>query len=58
MWNEQDTETRAREKVSTKGKKTLSMEEKPPTMPGVVFLKCLKVTGSGSDSQGKFEYAI
>ncbi len=27
------------------------MEGKSPTMPSAVFLKCLKVTGSGSDSQ-------
>ena len=33
------------------------MEEKSPTMPSVVFLKYLKITGVGSDSQGKFEYA-
>ncbi len=33
-----------RKKVSTKGKKTLGIEEKSPTMPGVVFLKCLKET--------------
>ena len=33
------------------------MEEKTPTMPSVVFLKYLKITGEGSDSQGKFEYA-
>ena len=33
------------------------MEEKTPTMPSVVFLKYLKITGMGSDSQGKFEYA-
>ncbi len=46
-----------RRKISVKGKKTLSMEEKSPTMPLVVFLKYLKITASGSDSQGKFEYA-
>jgi len=33
------------------------MEEKSPTMPSVVFLKYVKVTGIGSDSQGEFEYA-
>ena len=33
------------------------MEEKTPTMPSVVFLKYLKVTGEGVDSQGKFAYA-
>ncbi len=26
-------------------------------MPGVVFLKYLKITATGTDSQGKFEYA-
>ena len=26
-------------------------------MPSVVFLKHLKITGEGVDSQGKFEYA-
>ena len=34
------------------------MEEKSPTMPSVVFLKYLKITGEGSDSQGKFDYAV
>ena len=33
------------------------MEEKSPTMPSVVFLKYLKITGVGSDSQGKIEYS-
>jgi len=33
------------------------MEEKSPTMPSVVLLKHVKVTGSSSDNQGKFEYA-
>ncbi len=33
------------------------MEEKSPAMPLVVFLEYLKITASGSDSQGKFEYA-
>ena len=33
------------------------MEEKTPTMPSVVFLKYLKITGEGVDSQGKFAYA-
>ena len=33
------------------------MEEKTPTMPCVVFLKYLKITGKGEDSQGKFEYS-
>ena len=33
------------------------MEEKTPTMPSVVFLKYLKITGEGVDSQGKFYYA-
>ena len=32
------------------------MEEKTPTMPSVVFLKYLKITGEGVDSQGKFAY--
>ena len=48
---------RRRRKVIAKGRKTLSMEEKTPTMPSVVFLKYLKITGVGSDSQGKIEYA-
>ena len=48
---------RQRRKVLAKEQKTLSMEEKSPTMPSVVFLKYLKITGAGSDSQGKFEYA-
>ena len=48
---------RQRRKVSVKSRKRLSMEEKTPTMPSVVFLKYLKITGEGSDSQGKFEYA-
>ena len=34
------------------------MEEKSPTMLSVVFLKCLKITGSGTDRQGKFAYAV
>ena len=34
------------------------MEEKTPTMPSVEFLKYLKITGYGFDSQGKFEYAV
>ena len=33
------------------------MEEKTPTMPCVMFLKYLKITGTGEDSQGKFEYS-
>ncbi|MBQ3218038.1 MAG: ISL3 family transposase [Akkermansia sp.] len=33
------------------------MEEKTPTMPSFVFLKYLKITGEGLDSQGKFAYA-
>ena len=32
--------------------------EKTPTMPGVMYLKYLKVTGYGDDSQGKVEYAV
>lgn len=46
-----------RRKVLVKSRKTLSMEEKTPTMPSVVFLKYLKITGVGSDSQGKIEYS-
>ena len=34
------------------------MEEKSPTMLGVVFLKYLKITGVGTDSQGKFADAV
>ena len=34
------------------------MEEKTPTMPGVIYLKYLKITGYCFDSQGKFEYAV
>ena len=34
------------------------MEEKSPTMLSVVFLKYLKITGVGTDSQGKFAYAV
>ena len=34
-----------RRKVLVKSRKTLSMEEKSPTMPSVVFLKYLKITG-------------
>ncbi len=34
------------------------MEEKSPTMPCVVFLKYLKITATGADSQGKFDYAV
>ena len=34
------------------------MEEKSPTMPSVVFLKYLKITATGTDSQGKFDYAV
>ena len=48
---------RSRRKVLVKDRKTLSMEEKTPTMPSVVFLKYLKITGEGVDSQGKFAYA-
>ena len=33
------------------------MEEKTPTMPCVVFLKYLKITGTGEDRQGKYEYS-
>lgn len=33
------------------------MEEKTPTMPHLVFLKHLKITGEISDGQGQFEYA-
>ena len=33
------------------------MEEKSPTMLGVVFLKYVKITRKGEDSQGKFEYS-
>ncbi len=33
------------------------MEEKTPTMPSVVYLKYLKITGEGVDRQGKFAYA-
>ena len=35
----------------------MSMEEKSPTMPSVMYLKHLKITGEGVDSQGKFDYA-
>ena len=48
---------RQRRKVLVKGRKTLSMEEKTPTMPSVMYLKYLKITGEGVDSQGKFYYA-
>ena len=48
---------RIRRKVLVKGRKRLSMEEKTPTMPSVVFLKYLKITGESVDSQGKFAYA-
>lgn len=48
---------RQRRKVLVKSKKRLSMEEKTPTMPSVVFLKYLKITGESVDSQGKFAYA-
>ena len=34
------------------------MEEKSPTMPSVVFLKYLKITGSSTDCQGRFDYAV
>ena len=34
------------------------MEEKTPTMPGVIYLKYLKITGYCFDSQGEFEYAV
>ena len=33
------------------------MEVKSPTMPCVVFLKYLKITGTGEDSQSKFKYS-
>ena len=49
---------RRRRNLLVKGRKTLSMEEKSPTMPGVVFLKYLKITATGTDSQGKFDYAV
>jgi hypothetical protein len=48
---------RRRRKILAKSIKTLSMEEKTPTMPSVVFLKYLKITGEGVDSQGKFAYS-
>ena len=44
-----------RRKVIEKITKRLSMEEKSPTMLGVVFLKYVKITRKGEDSQGKFE---
>ncbi|MDO4751020.1 MAG: ISL3 family transposase [Akkermansia sp.] len=53
----QGRKKRRRRNLLVKSKKTLSMEEKSPTMPSVVFLKYLKITGWGFDSQGKFEYA-
>ena len=34
------------------------MEEITPTMPCVMYLKYLKITGYSFDSQGKFEYAV
>ncbi len=37
--------------------KTWGMEEISPAMPGVMFLKYLRITGEVSDHQGKFEYA-
>ena len=49
---------RSRRKVLVKDRKTLSMEEITPTMPCVMYLKYLKITGYGFDSQGKFEYAV
>ena len=27
-------------------------------MPSVMYLKCLKITATGADSQGKFDYAV
>ena len=36
----------------------MSMEEITPTMPSVMYLKYLKITGYSFDSQGKFEYAV
>ena len=48
--------SRAR-KVLVKSGKRLSMDEKTPTMPSVVFLKYLKITGVGSDRQRKLEQA-
>ena len=38
-------------KISAKGRKTLSMEEKTPTMPSVMYLKYLKITRKLSGSQ-------
>jgi len=32
------------------------MEGLSPTMPGVTFLKLLKIKGFRSDNHGKFEY--
>lgn len=49
---------RRRRNLLVKGKKTLSMEEKSPTMPSVMYLKYLKITATGADSQGKFDYAV
>ena len=50
-------EEKKSEKSNNKTHKRLSMEEKTPTMPCFVFLKNLKITGTGEDSQGKFEYS-
>ncbi len=54
----QGRKKRRRRKVLVKSRKRLSMEEKSPTMPSVVFLKYLKITATGTDSQGKFDYAV
>ena len=54
----QGRKKRRRRILLVKSRKRLSMEEKSPTMPSVVFLKYLKITGEGTDSQGKFDYAV
>jgi len=41
-----------RRKLIRKSRKTLSMEEKTPTMPGVVFLKYLKITATAKGRNG------
>ena len=45
---------RQRRKVLVKSRKTLSMEEKSPTMPSVMYLKYLKITGEGVDGGASF----
>ena len=45
---------RKRRNLLVKGRKILSMEEKSPTMPSVVFLKYLRITGEGGIVKANF----